>query len=241
MRESILKERLYNRYAKGGTWFARFRAEVYFLFKRYSWQAVIKSTLIIKRIIDILLSALMILLASPLILFTTLLIKLEDRGQIIFRQIRVGKKGRHFIMYKFRSMVIGADKIKEDLEDLNETNSIIFKIKKDPRLTRVGKIIRKLSIDELPQLVNVLKGDMSLVGPRPPVPSEVAKYRLRDLGRLDVTPGLTCIWQVSGRSNINFEGQVDLDLKYIESQSIWTDIKLLFKTIPAVLLGKGAY
>ena len=138
-------------------------------------------------------------------------------------------------------MQINADDIKEKLVNLNESGSIIFKIKKDPRLTHVGRVIRKLSIDELPQLFNVLKGEMSIVGPRPPLPSEVSRYKLRDLGRLEVMPGLTCIWQVSGRSNINFEKQVDLDLQYIESQSIWTDIKLLLKTVPAVLTGKGAY
>ncbi len=183
----------------------------------------------------------MILILSPLLILTALIIKMEDRGPVIFCQTRVGLRGRRFVMYKFRSMVVNAEQIIDDLVDLNETQSIIFKIKKDPRLTRTGIIIRKLSIDELPQLFNILKGDMSLVGPRPPIPSEVSKYKLRDLGRLDVLPGLTCIWQVSGRSKINFEGQVDLDLQYIESQSIWNDIRLLFKTIPAVLLGKGAY
>ena len=241
MQENFLREKLFERYAKGGTWFARFRAGAYFIFKRYSWQLVIKSTLIIKRCLDIVISLLMILLLSPLLLLTALIIKLEDGGPVIFCQMRVGKKGRRFVMYKFRSMIVDAEKIKEELTDLNETQSIIFKIRKDPRLTTVGRIIRKLSIDELPQLFNILKGDMSLVGPRPPVPSEVSKYKLRDLGRLDVMPGLTCIWQVSGRSKLNFDRQVDLDLQYIDSQSVWTDIKLLFKTIPAVLLGKGAY
>lgn len=241
MRENILKEQLFNRYAKGGTQWARFRAGVYFIFKRYTWQFVIKSTLIIKRCLDIIVSLLMILVLSPFLLLIALIIKIEDGGPVIFKQIRVGIRGRRFVMYKFRSMVVDAEKIKDKLKDLNDSQSVIFKIRKDPRLTHAGRLIRKLSIDELPQLLNVFKGDMSLVGPRPPVPSEVSRYNLRDLGRLDVIPGLTCIWQVSGRSNINFDRQVDLDLQYIESQSILIDIKLLFKTIPAVLLGRGAY
>jgi lipopolysaccharide/colanic/teichoic acid biosynthesis glycosyltransferase len=241
VRENILRDRLFDRYAKGGSRFARFRSGLYFIFKRFSWTLVVNSTLILKRCFDILLSIAMLLFLSPIFLLTALLIKLEDKGTVIYRQQRVGIKGKRFTMYKFRSMVTNADRIRNEIDDLNETHSIIFKIRKDPRLTRTGRIIRKLSIDELPQLFNILKGDMSIVGPRPPLPSEVSKYRLRDLKRLDVTPGLTCFWQVSGRSNIDFNGQVDLDLQYIESQSIWTDIKLLFKTIPAVLTGKGAY
>ncbi len=241
MRENVLRDRLFDRYAKGGSRFARLRSVMYYIFKRYSWHLVVKSTLIIKRCFDIILSIILILALSPVFLITAIFIKLEDRGPAIYCQQRVGLKGKRFTIYKFRSMVINADRIRNDIENLNETQSLIFKIKKDPRLTRTGKIIRKLSIDELPQLFNVLKGDMSIVGPRPPLPSEVSQYRLRDLKRLDVTPGLTCFWQVSGRSNIGFDGQVDLDLQYIESQSIWTDIKLLFKTIPAVLTGKGAY
>jgi len=241
VRENELRDRLFDRYAKGGGRIARLRSFIYYIFKRYSWHLVVKSTLIIKRCFDAIISILLILILSPVFLITVILIKLEDRGPVIYCQQRVGLRGKRFTMYKFRSMVPDADRIRNELENLNETQSLIFKIKKDPRLTRTGKIIRKLSIDELPQLFNVLKGDMSIVGPRPPLPSEVSKYRLRDLKRLDVTPGLTCIWQVSGRSNIGFDGQVDLDLQYIESQSIWTDIKLLFKTIPAVLTGKGAY
>jgi lipopolysaccharide/colanic/teichoic acid biosynthesis glycosyltransferase len=241
VRENILRDRLFDRYAKGGSWFASFRSTLYYIFKRYSWQFVVKSTLLLKRCFDLILSVVLVLILSPIFLLTAILIKLEDRGPIIYRQQRVGIKGKRFTMYKFRSMVTNADRIRNEIDDLNETHSIIFKIRKDPRLTRTGRAIRKLSIDELPQLFNILKGDMSIVGPRPPLPSEVSKYRLRDLKRLDVTPGLTCFWQVSGRSNIDFNGQVDLDLQYIESQSIWTDIKLLFKTIPAVLTGKGAY
>ncbi len=138
-------------------------------------------------------------------------------------------------------MILEADQLKEDLLDQNETGGVIFKMKHDPRITRVGRLIRKLSIDELPQLYNVLRGDMSLVGPRPHPPKEVELYTLTDRRRLDATPGLTCFWQVSGRSDINFETQVRLDVQYIESQSLWGDLKLLLKTIPAVLTGRGAY
>jgi lipopolysaccharide/colanic/teichoic acid biosynthesis glycosyltransferase len=239
--ENLLLEQLYRRYAKGGRRFVILRSFCYFLFKKYSWKLVIGSTLFLKRCFDIILSVILIFILSPIFLLTALLIKLEDRGPVIYCQQRVGIKGKRFTIYKFRSMITNAERVRDELNDLNETQSIIFKIRKDPRLTRTGRIIRKFSIDELPQLFNILKGDMSIVGPRPPLPSEVSKYRLRDLKRLDVTPGLTCFWQVSGRSNINFDGQVDLDLQYIESQSIWTDIKLLFKTIPAVLTGRGAY
>jgi lipopolysaccharide/colanic/teichoic acid biosynthesis glycosyltransferase len=144
-------------------------------------------------------------------------------------------------MYKFRSMIVNADKMKDTLLDQNESGGVIFKMKRDPRITRVGRVIRKLSIDELPQLLNVLKGDMSLVGPRPPVPREVAEYELSDRRRLDMVPGLTCLWQVAGRSDIDFEGQVRLDVQYLESQSLKGDIILLLKTIPAVLSGRGAY
>ncbi len=241
MRENILREQLFDRYAKGGTWLAGLRATLYFMFKRYSWQIVVKSAFFLKRFLDIVLTSTMLIILSPLFLLTALAIKIDDRGPVFFSQVRVGKRGRHFMMHKFRSMEVMAEQKKDHLMDLNESGCVIFKIKNDPRFTRIGKIIRKTSIDELPQLWNILKGDMSLVGPRPPVPNEVQKYRFQDLGRLDVKPGLTCIWQVSGRSDISFEGQVKLDLQYIESQSFWTDVKLLFKTIPAVLLGKGAY
>jgi lipopolysaccharide/colanic/teichoic acid biosynthesis glycosyltransferase len=150
--------------------------------------------------------------------------------------------GREFPFPKFRSMVTDADARKQELTALNQHgDGITFKIKKDPRVTWIGRFMRKFSIDELPQLWCVLTGDMALVGPRPPVPSEVAQYTLADRRRLDTKPGLTCIWQVSGRADIPFEQQVELDVKYIESQSIWLDIKLLLKTIPAVLSGRGAY
>lgn len=183
-----------------------------------------------------------IILLSPLFLITWIAIKIEDGGPAIFRQQRVGRYGKPFTMYKFRSMVPNAEEIKQQLLDKNESGAgVIFKMKRDPRVTKVGRIIRKLSIDELPQLFNVLKGDMSLVGPRPPLPSEVAQYSLQERRRLDVLPGITGLWQVSGRSDIDFQGQVRLDVQYIREQSFWKDILILLKTIPAVLLGRGAY
>jgi exopolysaccharide biosynthesis polyprenyl glycosylphosphotransferase len=236
-----LLEQLYNKYARGGTRFARFRSTAYFLFKKYSWIVVTESTYFFKRLLDIVVSSILLVLLSPLFLLTALAIKIESPGPVFYSQTRVGKWGRLFTMYKFRSMVVGADKMKDQLLDKDESGGVIFKMKRDPRITKVGRIIRKLSIDELPQLWNVLKGDMSLVGPRPPVPREVAEYKYSDRRRLDVIPGITCIWQVSGRSDIDFKGQVRLDVQYIENQSFWGDIKLLLKTIPAVLLGKGAY
>lgn len=236
-----LKEQLFKKYAKGGIRLACMRSSIYFVFKKMSWVIVIKSTYFIKRAIDIIVSSIMLILLSPLFLATAVIIKLESPGKVIFSQTRVGRWGKLFTMYKFRSMSEDSDRQKVKLMDLNETSGVTFKIRFDPRVTRVGRIIRKLSIDELPQLWNVLKGDMSLVGPRPPVPKEVAEYEYSERRRLDVIPGITCIWQVSGRSDIDFKGQVKLDCRYIESQSLWTDIKILFYTIPAVLLGKGAY
>lgn len=239
--DTELIEQLYRRYAKGGARFARLRGTAYFYFKKYSWIWVTESAYFVKRLLDVLVSALMLVFLSPVFLVTALAIKLDNPGPVFFKQTRVGKWGRLFTMYKFRSMIVGADKMKEQLLDQDESGGVTFKMKHDPRITRTGRIIRKLSLDELPQLWNVLKGDMSLVGPRPPVPKEVAEYEYADRRRLDAIPGITCIWQVSGRSEIDFKGQVRLDVQYIENQSFWGDIKLLLKTIPAVLLGKGAY
>jgi lipopolysaccharide/colanic/teichoic acid biosynthesis glycosyltransferase len=169
-------------------------------------------------------------------------IRLESPGPVLFRQQRIGLGGRPFMMLKFRSMYIDAEARRDAMMEKNEMQGgVLFKIKEDPRVTRVGRFIRKASIDELPQLWNVFRGDMSLVGPRPPLPSEVADYGLADRRRLHVKPGITCIWQVSGRSDIPFERQVELDLDYIYSQSLKTDIKLLLRTVPAVILGRGAY
>lgn len=233
---------LYQRYAKGGTRFARWRLNLTFWTKKMLWVGVVKSLFLFKRIVDILASAILLLFLSPVFVATALAIKLEDPGPFFFSQKRVGKWGKIFTMHKFRSMIMNADQVKDELLEQNESEKgVIFKMKDDPRITEVGKFIRKYSIDELPQLWNVFVGDMSLVGPRPPVPREVSEYKNLDRRRLDVKPGITCIWQVSGRSDIDFEGQVKLDVQYIQNQSFWGDILILLKTIPAVLLGKGAY
>lgn len=196
----------------------------------------------IKRGVDIFGSASGLLLLSPLFALTALAIVIENPGPVFFSQSRVGKDGQHFQFYKFRSMVTHAEALKDQIMNMNESSDgVIFKAKNDPRITRVGRFIRRFSIDELPQLWNVLKGDMSLVGPRPPVPREVALYEPEDFKRLHVTPGITCIWQVSGRSEIPFKQQVQLDQKYIARQSLKEDLSLLFQTISAVFYGRGAY
>ena len=210
--------------------------------KRQLWRAVVGGSMALKRALDVIVSLLALLALSPVLVTTILLIKLEDGGPLFFKQNRVGLRGRLFGMWKFRSMVINADALKDKLLGQNEMKTgVTFKMKNDPRITRVGKWIRKFSIDELPQLINVLEGTMSLVGPRPPVPLEVAEYSVEDRQRLLAKPGLTCFWQVGGRSEIDFAGQVRLDLAYIRSESVWLDLKLLLLTVPAVLLGKGAY
>lgn len=210
--------------------------------KKYSWLIIVGLSKFLKRFLDLVLGIILLILFLPIMLLISLIIKFIDMGPVFYITDRVGKWGREFPFIKFRTMVIHADQLKESLESAKEfKDDVTFKIKKDPRVTRFGRFLRKTSLDELPQLWCVIKGDMSLVGPRPPLPSEVAKYTLEDRRRLDVLPGLTGIWQVSGRSDIPFEKQVKLDLQYIESQSIWLDIKILLKTIPAVLLGKGAY
>ncbi|WP_294344281.1 sugar transferase, partial [uncultured Clostridium sp.] len=183
-----------------------------------------------KRAIDIVGSIVGLVLLSPILLIVAIAIKLESKGSIIFSQKRIGLKGKEFKMYKLRSMVEDAEKLKKDLMKSNEMSGPMFKMKDDPRVTRVGKFIRKTSIDELPQLVNVLKGDMSLVGPRPSLPKEVKKFKPWMKKRLEVKPGLTCFWQVSGRNNIDFEDWMKLDIKYVEERSFLVDIKLIFKT-----------
>ena len=183
-----------------------------------------------------------ILVLSPVFLVCAAVIRLESPGPVIFKQKRIGRDGRPFNFYKFRSMYIDAGQRRQELLKANESkDGVIFKMQKDPRVTRFGRFIRKFSIDELPQLFNVVVGDMSLVGPRPPLPSEVAEYTLEDRKRLTVKPGITCIWQVSGRSDIPFRQQVALDKEYIMSRSLWRDLWILLKTVPAVLTGKGAY
>ena len=206
------------------------------------WSFTIRTSMAFKRLMDILLSVLAIIVGSPVFLLTALLVKLTSPGPIIFWQVRVGKCGRHFKFYKFRSMYIDAEARKAELMKLNESkDGVIFKMKHDPRITPVGRFIRKFSIDELPQLFNVLLGDMSLVGPRPPLPSEVRTYTLEERKRLNITPGITCIWQVSGRSELPFSKQIALDKEYIASRSVGKDFLILLKTIPAILTGKGAW
>lgn len=200
-----------------------------------------RTYLFIKRTMDIALSTIGLILCIPLFVAVAIAIKRDSPGPVIFKQQRVGKDGKKFTMYKFRTMVVNAEEILDELLDENEVDGPVFKIKEDPRVTKSGKWLRKTSIDELPQLWNVLKGDMSLVGPRPPLEREVVQYDDYQRQRLSVKPGITCYWQVSGRSNISFDEWVELDIKYIHEQSLWTDIKLLFKTIGAVLRKDGAY
>ena len=233
-----LLEELYQRYGSSQGWQQR----LLFLRKKYSWLIVVSSTQWFKRFVDIVFSGILLVLLSPIFAVIALLIKSSDGGPVLYHQMRIGKWGTEFRMPKFRTMVMDADKLKEHLLSKNEHgNSITFKIKRDPRITRIGWFLRRTSLDELPQLWCVFKGTMSLVGPRPPLPSEVAAYTLEDRRRLDAIPGITCIWQVSGRADIPFAKQVRLDVQYIESQSFWLDLKLLLKTIPAVILGRGAY
>lgn len=195
-----------------------------------------------KRGVDLLVSIAALIALAPVLMLTAVLIKLRDGGPIFFIQKRVGKDGRLFDFYKFRSMVVGAERLHADLLAQNDhADSVTFKMKRDPRVTWIGRIIRKTSIDEMPQFLNVLKGDMTLVGPRPALPIEVERYSAADRRRLAVTPGLTCFWQVCGRGDLPFEQQVELDVLYIERQSLLLDLQLLARTVPAVLTGRGAY
>lgn len=193
--------------------------------------------LFFKRTIDILGSGIGLIILSPVFILVALTIKIEDpKGKVFFVQKRCGKNNKLFKMYKFRSMISNAEELLEELICENEMDGPVFKIKEDPRITRVGRFIRKTSIDELPQLFNILVGDMSIVGPRPAIPHEVAEYNEYQKQRLLVKPGLTCIWQVSGRNSIGFDEWVDMDLEYIEKRNLWMDIKLIFKTV-GVLFG----
>ncbi|WP_294187298.1 sugar transferase [uncultured Clostridium sp.] len=193
-----------------------------------------------KKIIDFSLSAVALVILSPLLLIVAILIKLESKGPVIFSQKRVGLNGKEFKMYKFRSMVVNAEELKEKLAKQNEMSGPMFKMKDDPRVTKIGKFIRKTSIDELPQLINILKGDMSLVGPRPSLPKEVAEFEPWMLERLNVKPGLTCYWQVSGRNNIDFIEWMKLDLKYVKDRSFLLDLKLIIKTVSVLFGDKNA-
>lgn len=208
--------------------------------KIHIWRFTIRMSLIIKRSLDLIVSFTMLIILLPLMLLIALLIFAEDGGDVLFKQKRVGLNGHLFTMYKFRSM----KKNQHDYQLINEIpgkRKISFKMRQDPRITKTGKYLRHYSLDELPQLINILWGNMSLVGPRPPLPAEVENYTPYELRRLNVKPGLTCYWQIQGRSNLPFDEQVRLDLKYIQSKTIWGDLRILLKTIPAVITGRGAY
>ncbi|MDH4222392.1 MAG: sugar transferase [candidate division Zixibacteria bacterium] len=194
---------------------------------------------LIKEIFDRVIAFILIILFSPLMLLTAILVKKSSKGTVLFKQQRVGLNGKKFILYKFRTMVENAEELKKSLQDKNEMEGPAFKIKEDPRIIRIGKFMRKTSLDELPQLFNVLAGDMSLVGPRPPLPQEVSNYDMWHRKRLCMKPGLTCLWQVNGRNSINFDKWMKLDLEYINNWSLFLDLKILLKTIPAVLSMSG--
>ena len=199
-----------------------------------------------KRVIDIVLATVGVIILTPLWLVVALLIRISDRGPAFFKQTRVGKNGQTFTMYKFRTMRVDAEQVKASLEaanraDVGAGNSVMFKMRDDPRVTRVGRVLRKTSIDELPQLFNVIKGDMSLVGPRPPLPSEVATYEPHVMGKFSVRPGITGLWQISGRSNLSWEETVQLDLDYAATRTVGLDMWILLQTVPALLRQEGAY
>ena len=206
----------------------------------YSTTPTNELLLLWKRGVDLMVSIVLLVLSLPALLMVALLIKLGSRGSVLFRQTRCGLNGRLFTLYKFRSMVENAEERKEDLAQLNEMGGPAFKLRQDPRVTPFGRFQRRFSLDELPQLWNVLKGDMSLVGPRPPVPKEVAEYQRWQRRRLSMRPGLTCLWQVSGRNEVDFDRWMELDLQYIDTWSPLLDLKILAKTIPVVLTGRGA-
>ncbi len=209
---------------------------------RLTWRLSRSAGAVAKRLLDILMACGVLIPALPVMTLAAILIKLTDQGPVLFWQTRVGKWGRVFRFPKFRSMVINAEALQQQIMSANQHgDGVTFKIKRDPRITWIGRILRKTSIDELPQLWCVLRGDMSLVGPRPALEKEVARYTLDDRRRLDAIPGLTCTWQVAGRSEIPFPQQVKLDAEYIEKQSLREDFKLLLRTIPAVISGRGAY
>ena len=194
-----------------------------------------------KRVVDVIGATLALVLLSPVLLITALAVRLSSPGPIIHRQIRIGQDGEPFVFLKFRSMYIDAEHLKKSLTQYNEAEGPIFKIRQDPRITPVGRWIRKLSIDEMPQLLHVLTGRMSLVGPRPHLPEEVAVYDGEARRRLAVRPGVTGIWQVSGRSDLDFETWIAMDLEYLDHWSLWLDLKLMARTFAAVLSGRGAY
>lgn len=195
----------------------------------------------VKRGLDIFAAVFVIILISPLLLLLALAVKITSRGPVLYVSKRVGLCGQVFDFYKFRSMYIDADVRREALQKANEKDGPIFKMKRDPRITPIGRFLRKFSLDELPQFFNVLKGDMSLVGPRPPLVHEVEKYSNFEQERLTIRPGLTCYWQIMGRSDLSFEEWMVLDHRYLREMSFWTDLRIMVKTPMAVILGKGAY
>jgi lipopolysaccharide/colanic/teichoic acid biosynthesis glycosyltransferase len=206
------------------------------------WETGLRSLYVIKRATDIIISLAALLLLAPVFVAVAVCILVDDGFPVILLQRRVGLYGREFKLFKFRSMCRSAEEMKKELLDRNESeDGVIFKMRNDPRVTRVGRFIRRFSIDETPQFLNVVLGDLSLVGPRPPLPEEVAQYTLSDRKRLHVKPGLTCLWQIQGRSSIAFDRLVSLDMQYIRSRSILKDIVIIIKTIPAVLFGRGAH
>ena len=196
---------------------------------------------VLKRLLDITLACIALVAISPVWLVIVVAIRLDSPGPAIFVQDRVGRKGTVFRFYKFRSMYVDAEERLADLQAHNETDGPVFKMRNDPRVSRVGALLRQTSLDELPQLINVLKGDMSLVGPRPPLPKEVAHYRPGDAIRLSVRPGLTCLWQIRGRSTVGFEQWMEFDREYVRNMSLWLDVGILVRTVGAVLSMKGAY
>lgn len=233
-----LIEELFQRYGKKRTFFQKLT----YWRKKYSWMIIVEGTKFLKRLLDIIFSLFFLIFLSPLFALIAIAIKGFEGSPILYVTTRVGRYGKEFLFPKFRTMTIYADEIKPKLKKLNiHQDERRFKIINDPRVTSLGYFLRKSSLDELPQLWTILKGDMSLVGPRPPLPQEVKHYSVLERQRLLIKPGLTCFWQVEGRSEIPFSEQVQLDIKYIESQSFWVDCKILLKTIPAVLFGKGAY
>lgn len=210
--------------------------------RRAAWKATVRASYAAKRLLDVVGSGTGLVLLLPVFAAIGIAVKRSSPGPVFFSQIRVGQDGRFFRFWKFRTMRQDAEALKASLAAQNESkDGVIFKMKDDPRITRIGKFLRRTSLDELPQLWNVFVGDMSLVGPRPPVPSEVQEYTLEDRKRLNVKPGLTCLWQIGGRSDLSFREQVRLDKEYIQSPSVWKDLAILLKTIPAVISGKGAY
>ncbi|GAB4274353.1 MAG TPA: glycosyl transferase [Opitutae bacterium] len=209
--------------------------------KQWVWRVTIGLAEYIKRALDIIISLGVLIFFSPLYLILMALVWLDGGRPVFYKQMRVGQSGKVFAMWKFRTMRRDAEFVQKDLIPLSDRQGVAFKMRVDPRVTRVGRLFRRFSVDEIPQFWNVLKGDMSLVGPRPPVPEELTRYKASELRRLHVKPGLTCFWQIRGRADLPFEEQVRLDVLYIYSESFWKDLKILVLTIPAVLFGRGAY